>query len=254
MNQKKTKYKLENISSKERIEHRKVLYKLFNNRPIPDEHLLISLGLFLRSSQLSKILYINELFQKILQIPGVIMEFGTWYGQNMVLFENLRAIYEPFNFDRKIIGFDTFTGYPGISTKDKPSETIKEGSYKLNKDYDKYLQDLLDYHEKNNVLYTKRKHELIKGDISNTLEIYLDKHPETVIALAYLDLALYKPTKEVLKQIKKHLIKGSVIALDELNNPDYPGETLALKETWGLDTYKIYKAQLAAGRSYIIIE
>jgi hypothetical protein len=43
----------------------------------------------------------------------MLVEFGTWYGQNLVLLENLRAILEPFNKQRRIVGFDTFTGYPG---------------------------------------------------------------------------------------------------------------------------------------------
>ena len=43
---------------------------------------------------------------------GALIEFGTWRGQNLVLLENLRAIHEPFNKQRTIIGFDTFAGYP----------------------------------------------------------------------------------------------------------------------------------------------
>lgn len=75
-----------------------------------------------------------------------------------------------------------------------------------------------------------------------------------MIALAYLDLALYEPTKKCLEKIRPHLIKGSVVAIDGLNSPDYPGETLALKETWGLTSYKICKARFMPGRAYIIIE
>ena len=89
----------------------------------------------MRSSALAKLLFLNEAYQLILDQPGMIVEFGTWWGQNLVVFENLRAIYEPFNQSRRVLGFDTFEGYPAISGKDRPSETIKVGGYKVAENY-----------------------------------------------------------------------------------------------------------------------
>jgi len=246
-------YTQESRSTSDKVKHREVLYELFQKRPMPDDQLLISLGLYMRSSALTKILYINELYQLIMNIPGVIMEFGIWWGQNIVLFENLRAIYEPFNYDRRVIGFDTFAGYPKISNVDKKSETIKIGGYTVCENYKEYLEQLIDYHEKENVLFTKNKHTLIQGDASETITRYLKENSETVIALAYFDMALYEPTKKSLEAIQSHLIKSSIIALDELNAPEYPGETMALKDSWGLQKYEIRKSKFMPGRSYIII-
>jgi hypothetical protein len=36
----------------------------------------------------------------------------------MALFTTLRNIYEPYNMSRKIIGFDTFEGFPSVSPQD----------------------------------------------------------------------------------------------------------------------------------------
>lgn len=246
-------YQQESRTTKERLKTREKLYELFKNRPMPDDQLLVNLGLYMRSSALTKILYINELYQRILEIPGVIMEFGVWWGQNIILYENLRAIYEPFNYDRRVIGFDTFAGYPRISDKDVKSETIKKDGYAVSPRYEEYLLRLIDYHEQENVLYYNRKHSLIKGDAGQTIGKFLKKHPETIIALAYLDMALYEPTKNVLKAIRPHVVKGSVIAIDGLNAPEYPGETMALKETWGADTFKICKSKFMPGRAYMIV-
>jgi len=247
-------YKQESRSSEETIKKREKLYELFRGRPMPDDQLLVNLGMYMRSSALTKILYINELYQHILSIPGVIMEFGIWWGQNIILYENLRAIYEPFNYDRRVVGFDTFEGYKGISGKDCRSETIKTGGYAVNAEYSQYLTQLIDYHEQENVLYHGSKHKLVQGDAGKTVRAFLEKEPHTVIALAYFDLALYEPTKKCLEAIRPHLISGSVIALDELNSPEYPGETLALKEVWGLAGHRIYKSRFMPGRSYIIYE
>jgi len=249
-----TAYKQDNRTAEDRMINRNKLYKLFENRPMPDEQLLVSLGLFMRSSALTKILYINELYKKIIDIPGVIMEFGTWWGQNLVLYENLRAIYEPFNYDRRVIGFDTFEGYKNITSKDQKSEVIKEGGYTVSEKYEDYLMDLLDYHERENVLYFNRKHSVVKGDATRTLDKFLAENPYTMVALAYFDMALYEPTKACLKRLEPHLFKGSIVVLDELNAPDLPGETLALMDTWGLRKYKIKKSRFMPGRSYLIIE
>ena len=72
-----------------------------------------------------------------------------------------------------------------------------------------------------------KKYEIIEGDACATVETYLKEHQETIIALAYFDFDLYKPTKKVLEVIKPYLVKGSILGFDELNGPDSPGETKA---------------------------
>lgn len=234
--------------------NRNTLYELFRNRPMPDDQLLVNLGLYMRSSALATVLYHDELYRRILKIPGVIMEFGIWWGQNVVILGNLRAVHEPYNYSRRVIGFDTFKGYGEISEKDVKSETIKPGGYTVSEEYKKYLERLVEYHENENVMAHINKHALIEGDATVTLRKYLEDNPETIIALAYFDMALYEPTKACLQAIEPHLIKGSVVALDEINSPEYPGETIALKEAWGLKKYRILKSRYLPDRAYVVID
>jgi len=65
---------------------------------------------------------------------------------------------------------------------------------------------------------------------------------------------LYKPTKECLKVIQKHLTKGSIVAFDELNYDIFPGETIALKEVFGLDKYKLIHTKYSSARSYLVLD
>lgn len=247
-------YKQETKSSPEKIAQRQVLYKLFAERPMPDDQLLVNLGLYMRSSALVKILFINELYELITDIPGVIMEFGTWWGQNLILFENLRAIYEPFNQNRRIIGFDTFRGYPELSSKDIKSDTIKVGGYTVSEGYKEYLEELLAYHESNNVLSNIKKHTVIEGDVREAVPRFFEENPETVVALAYFDLALYEPTRVCLEAIKPHLIRGSVVMLDELNSRDYPGETIAFKEVFASEGFTLRRSRYMTDRSIVILD
>lgn len=247
-------YKLQSRASVIQESARGKLLELFRRCPIPEEELLVNLGLYMRSSVLAKFLYINELYQLIINTPGVIMEFGVWWGQNLALFESFRAVYEPYNYTRRIVGFDTFTGYPSVAPEDGKSEVAKVGGYAVTEMYEEYLGQLLDYHELENTMSHIKKYEIIKGDVTVTTEKYLEEHPETIISLAYFDLGLYEPTKKCIEAIKTYLTRGSVIALDELNSWEFPGETIALKEVWGLDKYRIIRSQFLPDRSYIIID
>lgn len=92
------------------LDAREKLYVPFENYPAPKDEKERSLSLFMRGSQLARLLAINEIYQKIINIPGNIMDCGTWRGSTATLCGvNLRAIYEPLNFQRHIYAFDTFT-------------------------------------------------------------------------------------------------------------------------------------------------
>lgn len=263
MSKKEYNYKLETKSTQKQIEQREKIAKLFRNRPMPDEHLLVSLGLYMRSSALVKILFINELYELILDIPGVIMEFGVWWGQNLVLFENLRAIYEPFNQTRRVIGFDTFSGYASFSEKDRRtkeavfssySDVLKKGGYGVSERYCAYLNELISAHEGTNVLGNLRRHTLIEGDAVKTVPQFFKDNPETVVALAYFDMALYEPTKACLEAIKPNLVPGSIILLDEFNYPEAPGETIAFKEVFKGVDYTIKKSKYITDKSIVFVK
>ncbi len=235
-------------------EIRNQLIEYFRECPIPENELLQNLGLFISRQNLSQIFFIHELYQHIINVHGVIMEFGVRWGRNLALYESLRGLYEPFNHNRKIIGFDSFEGFPSVDKKDGNADIVEVGSYNVTQNYQDYLEKILDYHEQESPVSHIKKYELVKGDATESIKDYLDNKPETIVALAYFDFDIYTPTKACLLAIKEHLTKGSVIGFDELNNRDYPGETLALKEVLGLSQYRIRHSQYSPTQSYIVIE
>ncbi len=240
--------------SEEEQRARETILELFKQSPIPDDELLVNLGLYLRSTMLAKILYLNELYVAIKDLPGIVMEFGIWWGANLALLESFRSVYEPYNWTRKVVGFDTFEGYPAISEKDGSSSYAAVGGYTVSGGYEQYLRSMLDAHEKDNVMSHIQKYDLVRGDVTETIEKYLADNQQTVIALAYFDLALYEPTKKCLEAIRPYLVRGSVLAMDELNSKDFPGETIAVREVLGLDKCRIVKSQFLPDRSYIVID
>jgi hypothetical protein len=222
--------------------------------PIPKDQILSNLGLFLGSKDLSRILFLDHIYKQIINTQGVVMDFGTRWGQNMAVFSALRGIYEPFNRHRKIIGFDTFNGFPSVDKKDGNNSMMIEGNVTVTDSYEKYLDTLMSCHEKNNTLGHIKKYDIVKGDAIITFSKYLIDNPETIISLAYFDFDLYGPTKECLSLISDRIIKGSVMAFDELNDHDSPGETLALMETFGLRNVSLKRFLYASRVSYFIVE
>jgi len=240
-------------SSEEKVTREKFV-EHFRRCPIPDDQILSNLGLFLNSKNLARILFMNHLYKKIIDVQGIVVEFGTWWGQNSSLFSALRGIYEPFNRHRKIVGFDSFTGFPSISEKDGKSDLMTEGNLALSKNYLDYLEKVMEFQEKDNPLSHIKKFELIAGKATKKIHEFLKDHPETIIALAYFDFDIYEPTRECLEAIKPHLVKGSVLGFDELNDPDSPGETLALKEVFGLNNIKLKRLPYVSRTSYFVVE
>jgi Macrocin-O-methyltransferase (TylF) len=240
-------------ASSSQVERRQELGSLFQASPLPIDDLLVNLPLYMRSSTVAKLLWIDELYRLIIDTPGTIVEFGTWWGANLALFESLRAVYEPYNYTRRVIGFDTFEGYTEPVDQDGNTALVSKGRFAVGKSYFHHLKAVLDYHEAENPMDHISKYELVVGDVSTTVPQFLERRPETIIALAYFDLQLYEPTKSCLTSIRPFLVPGSVIAMDELNAAEYPGETVAFREALQGEAYILRRSRYLPDRSYAIV-
>jgi len=187
----------------------------------------------LKRIALSRVIYYYELYQKIINIPGVICEFGVQWGATLALLQNLRGMYEPYNVSRKIIGFDTFEGFSTIDIKDGSFASL--GDYKSMPGYEIILDEILSIHESFCPINHIKKFELVKGDATKTIVEWLDKNPHSIISMAIFDMDVYRPTKDVLEKIIPRLTKGSLLVFDELNCQHFPGETTAVQEVLGLN-------------------
>ena len=65
-----------------------------------------------------------------------ILEFGVHYGTSMSTLTSMRGLFEPYNFQREIIGFDTFDGFASIEEEDKNNNIEwTKGDYSTHKDF-----------------------------------------------------------------------------------------------------------------------
>jgi 3-O-methyltransferase len=225
-------------------EVRERLTKLLVETPIPPVYLIDNLPVYLRRHQLADLLTMDSLYRMLIDLPGVIMEFGVLHGRHLAILAGLRGLYEPYNSYRRIIGFDTFTGFPDLSEIDMVSPSAAVGRFAVPDSEVEHLREVLAAHEAGDPVSHVQRTFVVQGDVRETLPAYLEDNPETVIGMAFLDLDLYEPTRDVLRAIRPHLAKGSIVAFDELGHPRWPGVTAAIRETLGLEQVTLHQLPL----------
>lgn len=223
------------------------------NSPIPPHELIRNLGLYMLPMELKRYLFFADLYQQIVQVPGIIVEFGCRWGQNLAVLQALRGILEPFHHRRTIVGFDTFDGFPEVTAEDGTADAVQDGAYSVTPGYQQYLEQLLALRETQSPLPEVRKFRIIKGRAEEEFARYLDEHPETVVALAYFDMDLYQPTADCLKLLKGRLTQGSIVGFDELNHAAFPGETTAVRDVLGIDSIALRRSPWSADESYYVV-
>ena len=204
-------------------------------------------------SEFPKFIAKYEIFKKILTVNGSIVECGVHQGGGLMTWALLSSIFEPVNHLRKIIGFDTFEGFPGVSKLDKVkgNKNSRPGGLAVDS-YDDILKSVKIY-DIFRPLGHINKIELIKGDALHTIESYVNSNQHLVISLLYLDFDLYMPTKCALEVLRSRMPRGSIIVFDELNHKDWPGETFAVMETLGINNIKIKRFPFHPQISYTIL-
>jgi hypothetical protein len=185
---------------------------------------------YVRRQNLTRFLVLYEIFKKILDVKGSIIECGVNQGNGIISWAKLSAILEPVNLTRRVYGFDTFEGFPNFSEKDRSctSEHVKKGD--LAADTFDEIYGLADINDSTRFLGHVPKIELIKGDATKTIPKFIEDKPHLLVSLLFLDFDLYEPTKTALEHFYPRMPKGSMIAFDELDNPLWPGETQAMIE------------------------
>ena len=228
----------------------------FNESPLPTINKLQCFPKYVRRQDLARFLAKNEIFKLQLDVPGIIVECGVYMGGGVMTFAQLSAIYEPYNHTRKIVGFDTFEGFSRLSGSkdDNREKQYSDGDLSTYDGIQKEITKAIELSDKNRPLSHISKIELIKGDAVISIPEYLQNNPHTIISMLYLDFDIYEPTKIALENLMPRIPKGGVVAFDELNCINFPGETLAVMEVLSISKLKLRKTNFDPWISYAVIE
>ncbi len=229
------------------------LAKIFKESSLSDFEKAEHFSLFSSRQSIASFLFKYEIFKRILNIQGSILECGVAYGSGLMSFALFSSIFEPVNHTRKIIGFDTFAGFPKISAKDNPKGDPNAKTGGMRVDSFEEIKKCIMAFDQNRFIGHIEKVQLVKGDIIKTAPDYLKKNPHLVVALLYLDLDIYEPTRAAIKTFLPRMPKGAIIVFDQLNHSDWPGETLAVAESIGIKNIRIERFPFDSIRSFAVI-
>lgn len=208
-----------------------------------------------RRQDVARFLTRYELFQLALPAHGNIVECGVFAGGGLLSWLHFSSILEPYNHTRRIIGFDTFEGFPAVHEKDTKSgssDHLHKNAFNISSGMKDEIAALAALHDKNRPLGHIPKVELVGGDACKTIPRYVKEHPSLLISLLYLDFDIYSPTKSALEHLYPRIAKGGIVAFDELNCPEFPGETSALLEAFDLRQIELKRTNLDPHISYFV--
>lgn len=240
------------------LDTRAALEEYFASSPGSATEKLENFAKYVPRQNLARFLARYELFKLILEIQGSIVECGVLFGGGLLSFAKLSAILEPYNFQRRVIGFDTFTGFPEIAAADlaglpeRKSAHLREHGFAAESAYDDILR-AVDLFDTSRFLNHLPKVDVVRGNFDETGPRYLDEHPHLVISCLYLDFDIYQPTRTALELFLPRVPRGGVVVFDELNEEAFPGETVAVMETLPLSELRIRRFGFEPRISYAVI-
>ena len=154
---------------------------------------------------------------------------------------------------RRIYGFDSFEGFPSVSDEDSnPFEMPAQGNLCANS-YDELQRLVVEYDRDRFLGHTDKVH-LIKGDATKTIPKFIAENKHLIVSLLFLDFDLYEPTKVAIESFLSRMPRGAIIAFDELDSPTWPGETMALMDSMGLNNIELHRLDFDPFISFTILD
>ncbi|MEL7538067.1 MAG: TylF/MycF/NovP-related O-methyltransferase [Pseudomonadota bacterium] len=226
----------------------------FDASPVPWETKLENFPKYVRRQNMTRFLALYEIFKRVLPVKGSVIECGVNHGFGVMSWCKFSSILEPVNLTRRVYGFDTFEGFPSLSSKDRSahSDHVKEGDLAASSKEE--LEELADVFDSSRFLGHIPKLKLIKGDATETIPAFIAENPHLVVSLLFMDFDLYDPTKVALKHFLPRMPRGAIVAFDQLDNPLWPGETQAVLEFMKDYNFRLERCEFDPYIGYAVLD
>lgn len=213
---------------------RESLEQLYSSTELTTFELFRNFPVFTPRFNLARFLAHYEIFKKVIDVPGVIIDLGVFRGASTFTWAKLCEIFCPTDIRKTVIGFDTFSGFPKIGSEDGPENPVQDvvsGGYFGGASVEVDLALAQEAMNCDRHLRHRNRIEFVKGDVCETIPQFASEKGEGLrIALLNLDLDLYEPTRVALEQFVPKMSRGGVIIVDEYAVDTFGGETKAVDE------------------------
>lgn len=217
----------------ERLQKQK-LEILFERTELTQFEMLRNFPVFTPRFNIARFLSHYEIFKKVVELPGVIVDLGIYRGASLFTWAKLCEIFCPTDVRKVVYGFDTFEGFAKISKEDGPENIVQDvrpGGYFGGTSVEQDLMLARDAMNCDRHIRHLERVELIKGDVIKTIPDFVEKKGAGLrIAMLNLDLDLYEPTKCALDHFVPLMVPGGIIICDEYAVDTFGGETKAVDE------------------------
>jgi len=233
------------------LERRRVAY--FESGIGTPTEKMVSLSRFMSRQNCAKMIAQLEMIGMTEGVLGDVIEAGVYFGGGLMNWALIAASLEPFNYQCKIVGFDTFEGSVGLTDADidNPNLNRREGDYFAPCYED--LQEAIAIYDGDRPLCQIEKIKLIKGDIRETAPAYIAANAHQQVRILHIGMNLYEPTRESLKAFLPSMPKGAIVAIDGLNHAT-GGCMRALQEATGNKTLPLRVFDYYPNFTYYVIE
>jgi hypothetical protein len=213
---------------------KEVLEKLYSTTNLSVFEMFRNFPVFTPRFNLARFLTHYEIFKKIVELPGVIIDLGVFRGASTFTWAKLCEVFCPTDVRKVVYGFDTFEGFPSLSKEDGPEnieQDVKSGGYFGGSSIERDLELAQQAMNHDRHLRHINRIEFIKDDAVKTVPDFIaSKGNGLRIALLNLDVDLYEPTKVALEHFVPLMVMGGIIILDEYAVDTFGGESKAVDE------------------------
>ncbi len=156
-----------------------------------------------------KMLVRYDLFRRVLDVPGDIVECGVFKGVGLMYWLKLLQIYAP-TARKRVIGFDSFAPFAGAL---RDYEVPQAQALLDEAQFDGTTPEAVAAHAVRMGLGDKV--ELVAGDIAETAAAYVARNGGFRISLLHLDIDTYAATTAALTAFYDCITPGGLVICDE---------------------------------------
>jgi len=197
-----------------------------------------------QNTRIGKLIAHYELYKRVENLPGAIVECGVFKGTSLARFAMFRDLLGS-AYSKKIIGFDMFGPFPetNFAADIEPRKKFVEAAGEQSISTEQLMSVLENKGVDKNV-------ELIAGNILDTVPAYVEKHPELKISLLNLDTDIYEPAVTILEHLFPKIVTGGILIIDDYSV--FPGETKAVDDYFRNMEVTIQKFPFCMTPCYVI--
>jgi len=178
---------------------------------------LRSASRFIGRQETAKLLAYGDLIRLTSGCAGSIADCGVFYGGGLMNYATILAALEPYNYQCRVIGFDTFSGDTGQTDIDLTQGVVDRTTYTYEAHSLEDLRRAAEIYDMDRPLSHLPRIDFVAGDLCETAPAYIAQNPQTVFRIIHLVVNLYRPTLETIKAFYPRLTQRGILVIQGLN-------------------------------------